>query len=64
MSCCTVASFARLLRLVNCLFIFMAASSKFVTDAKKVVFMSAGMEKGVKYSQDQSSIILGIKLLF
>ena len=37
----------------------MAASSKFVTDAVKCcVFMSAGMDKGIKYSQDQSSIML------
>ena len=35
----------------------MAASSKFVTDAMNVLFMSAGMEKGIKYSQDQSSIM-------
>ena len=37
----------------------MAASSKFVTDAiNNVIFMSAGMEKSIKYSQDQSSIML------
>ena len=37
----------------------MAASSKFVTDAVKCcVFMSAEMDKGIKYSQDQSSIML------
>ena len=34
MSCCSVASFVRLLRLANCLSI-MAASSKFVADAIK-----------------------------
>ena len=48
MSCCTVASFARLLRLVNCLFIFMAASSKFVTDAKKGGIHVCGDGKGRK----------------
>ena len=48
MSCCTVASFVRLLRLVNCLFIFMAASSKFVTDAIKGCIHVCGDGKGRK----------------
>ena len=48
MSCCTVASFVRLLRLVNCLFIFMAASSKFVSDAIKGCIHVCGDGKGRK----------------
>ena len=46
MSCCTVASFVRLLRLVNCLFIFMAACSKFVTNAIKGCIHVCGDGKG------------------
>ena len=36
----------------------MAASSKFVTDAMKCFVHVCGMEKGIKYSQDQSRIML------
>ena len=57
MSCCSVASFVRLLRLANCLSI-MAARSKFVTDAIKCCIHVFGDGKSIKYSQDQSSIML------
>ena len=63
MSCCSVASFVRLLRLANCLSI-MAASSKFVTDAIKCCILVCGMEKSIKYSQDQSSIMLLFEHIF